>query len=91
MIVLGVKIVTNIHDNELISYDVNLKNEVINIHTLSESGQKVTLYEVLGTRLSSEPIPDLATIALDPEFSLERISKNDFEDLWRVKVLELLK
>jgi hypothetical protein len=45
--------------------------------------------EVFGTRLSSEPIPDLSTIAFDPEFSIERISKNDFEDLWRVKVLEL--
>ncbi|WP_100407682.1 hypothetical protein [Bacillus solitudinis] len=33
-----------IHDNEIISYEVNLKNEVINIHTLSESGQKITLF-----------------------------------------------
>ncbi|MEH7158721.1 hypothetical protein [Neobacillus drentensis] len=33
----------NIYDNEIISYNVNLKNNTININTLSEKGQNITI------------------------------------------------
>lgn len=34
---------SSVHDNEIISYNVDLKNKEISIHTLSESGQTITI------------------------------------------------
>ena len=40
------------------------------------------------TMLSVNPIPDLAAIVAQPGFSGERISGEQFEQLWREHVLE---
>ena len=41
----------------------------------------------LGTQLAKEPLPTLSEIAQDPQFVPEKITKEEFEELWK-NVLE---
>ena len=41
------------------------------------------------TRLNTEPLPELAEIAKDPEFEPVEITKEEFEEVWRNRRFKL--
>lgn len=68
------------------------RNEIrkIELYKNGSVGYAYNGISVMGTGLSSEPIPELKNIASDTQFIPKKISKEEFEGFWKNNVLSFI-
>ncbi len=62
--------------------DNRMEVRKIEVYSDGRIGYASPSQAVGSTRLGLEPIPELAEIACDPQFELEEITREDFEEVW---------
>lgn len=67
--------------------DLHWELRKVEIFSEGRMGCASSLISSLGTNLSKEPIPAMEDIALDPQFEVFEISRDDFENIWQTALI----